>query len=36
MYEQHYKQIAADVAEDVRGTFGRAFANAYEEQARKL
>jgi type VI secretion system protein len=36
MYEQHYKQIAADVSEDVRGTFGRAFANAYEEQARKL
>jgi type VI secretion system protein len=36
IYEQHYKQIAADVSEDVRGTFGRAFANAYEEQARKL
>ncbi|HJT07445.1 MAG TPA: type VI secretion system-associated FHA domain protein TagH [Stellaceae bacterium] len=36
IYEQHYKQIAADVSEDVRGTFGRAFANAYEEQSRKL
>src|SRR5216683_321607 len=36
IYEQHYKQIAADVSEDVRGTFGRAFANAYEEQAKKL
>jgi type VI secretion system protein len=36
IYEQHFKQIAADVSEDVRGTFGRAFANAYEEQARKL
>jgi len=36
IYEQHYKQIAADVSEDVRGTFGRAFASAYEEQARKL
>jgi type VI secretion system protein len=36
IYEEHYKQIAADVSEDVRGTFGRAFASAYEEQARKL
>jgi type VI secretion system protein len=36
IYEEHFKQIAADVSEDVRGTFGRAFANAYEEQARKL
>lgn len=36
MYEQHYKQIAADVSENVRGTFGRAFAEAYEEQAKKL
>jgi type VI secretion system protein len=36
IYEQHYKQIAVDVSEDVRGTFGRAFANAYEEQSRKL
>jgi type VI secretion system protein len=36
MYEQHYKHIADDISENVRGTFGRAFASAYEEQARKL
>lgn len=36
IYEQQYKQIAAEVSEDVRGSFGRAFARAYEEQAKKL
>jgi type VI secretion system protein len=33
-YEKHYRQIAADVSEDVRGIFGRAFARAYEEQVK--
>jgi type VI secretion system protein len=34
-YENHYKQIVAEVADDVRGTFGRAFAKAYEAASKK-
>lgn len=36
IYEQQYKQIAREMSEDVRGTFGRAFAEAYEQQSKKL
>lgn len=36
IYEQQFKEIAGQVSEDVHGTFGRAFARAYEEQVRKL
>jgi type VI secretion system protein len=35
-YEAQYRQIAGDVSEDVRGVFGRAFTQAYEEQVKKL
>ena len=35
-YEQQYRQIAGEVSESVRGIFGRAFAQAYEEQIKKL
>jgi len=36
VYEQQYREIAGDVSENVRGVFGRAFAQAYEEQVKKL
>ncbi|MDB5407400.1 MAG: hypothetical protein JWL84_2312 [Rhodospirillales bacterium] len=36
IYEQEYRKIAEDVSEDARGNFGRAFSQAYEEQARKV
>jgi type VI secretion system protein len=36
IYEEQYKQIAREMSEDVRGTFGRAFAEAYEQQSKKL
>jgi type VI secretion system FHA domain protein len=36
VYEQQYKQITREMSEDVRGTFGRAFAEAYEQQSKKL
>jgi predicted component of type VI protein secretion system len=36
IYEQQYKQITREMSEDVRGTFGRAFADAYEQQSKKL
>lgn len=36
LYEEQYRQIAAEISEDVRGTFGAAFAAAYEDQSRKL
>jgi type VI secretion system protein len=35
-YEQQYRQIVGEVSESVRGIFGRAFAQAYEEQIKKL
>lgn len=36
IYEQQYRQITREMSEDVRGTFGRAFAEAYEQQSKKL
>jgi type VI secretion system FHA domain protein len=36
LYEEHYRQISGEMAEDLQGVFWREFARAYEEQMRKL
>jgi predicted component of type VI protein secretion system len=35
-YEALYREIAADLEEDVRGAFSRSFATAYSDQVEKL